>query len=115
PRSHRAPCLGLAGDALTGAFQRGPPPMSQRVRSEEHTSELQSLTNVVCRLLLEKKPVNLAKRLNQGFNRDASVSRFHFVQADVGNLRIRVSTPGDGQCAPPVATQQLTILRRAPS
>src|SRR5262249_59999406 len=26
-----------------------------RVRSEEHTSELQSLTNLVCRLLLEKK------------------------------------------------------------
>ena len=24
-------------------------------RSEEHTSELQSLTNLVCRLLLEKK------------------------------------------------------------
>src|SRR5258706_11965906 len=27
----------------------------QRFRSEEHTSELQSLTNLVCRLLLEKK------------------------------------------------------------
>src|SRR5438046_5634185 len=27
----------------------------QRARSEEHTSELQSLTNLVCRLLLEKK------------------------------------------------------------
>ena len=27
----------------------------QRSRSEEHTSELQSLTNLVCRLLLEKK------------------------------------------------------------
>src|SRR5438046_8796458 len=27
----------------------------QFVRSEEHTSELQSLTNLVCRLLLEKK------------------------------------------------------------
>src|SRR5258706_7337447 len=26
-----------------------------RQRSEEHTSELQSLTNLVCRLLLEKK------------------------------------------------------------
>src|SRR5258706_8359977 len=26
-----------------------------RSRSEEHTSELQSLTNLVCRLLLEKK------------------------------------------------------------
>src|SRR5438093_8200923 len=29
-------------------------------RSEEHTSELQSLTNIVCRLLLEKK-----KNINQ--------------------------------------------------
>src|SRR5258706_4847439 len=28
---------------------------SQTSRSEEHTSELQSLTNLVCRLLLEKK------------------------------------------------------------
>src|SRR2546430_12434575 len=27
----------------------------QRVRSEEHTSELQSQSNLVCRLLLEKK------------------------------------------------------------
>src|SRR5438046_7296833 len=29
--------------------------MRQVYRSEEHTSELQSLTNLVCRLLLEKK------------------------------------------------------------
>src|SRR5437016_10475894 len=28
---------------------------AQMPRSEEHTSELQSLTNLVCRLLLEKK------------------------------------------------------------
>src|SRR5262249_59985900 len=28
---------------------------SEGSRSEEHTSELQSLTNLVCRLLLEKK------------------------------------------------------------
>src|SRR5262249_61986503 len=28
---------------------------SSEIRSEEHTSELQSLTNLVCRLLLEKK------------------------------------------------------------
>src|SRR5438093_4232612 len=27
------------------------------LRSEEHTSELQSLTNLVCRLLLEKKKI----------------------------------------------------------
>src|SRR5258706_9918077 len=34
------------------AFKLSAPPLS---RSEEHTSELQSLTNLVCRLLLEKK------------------------------------------------------------
>ena len=31
------------------------------MRSEEHTSELQSLTNLVCRLLLEKKKKNNKK------------------------------------------------------
>src|SRR3989454_5700425 len=30
-------------------------PLDDRVRSEEHTSELQSPCNLVCRLLLEKK------------------------------------------------------------
>ena len=30
-------------------------PETVRTRSEEHTSELQSLVNLVCRLLLEKK------------------------------------------------------------
>src|SRR5437016_11178767 len=34
---------------------------SQNDRSEEHTSELQSLTNLVCRLLLEKKKYNKNK------------------------------------------------------
>src|SRR5437016_7963646 len=32
-----------------------PAPILARARSEEHTSELQSLTKLVCRLLLEKK------------------------------------------------------------
>src|SRR2546430_5821977 len=35
------------------AGRRGPP------RSEEHTSELQSQSNLVCRLLLEKKNASL--------------------------------------------------------
>src|SRR5438093_6655341 len=34
-----------------------------RSRSEEHTSELQSLTNLVCRLLLEKKKTKISKTL----------------------------------------------------
>src|SRR5438093_5553873 len=33
-------------------------------RSEEHTSELQSLTNLVCRLLLEKKNKKIKKKNN---------------------------------------------------
>src|SRR5256885_5587267 len=33
------------------------------VRSEEHTSELQSPCNLVCRLLLEKKKIAVNKRL----------------------------------------------------
>src|ERR1019366_9588012 len=35
-------------------------------RSEEHTSELQSLTNLVCRLLLEKKTKMKQIRLQSG-------------------------------------------------
>src|SRR5215213_585543 len=34
-------------------------------RSEEHTSELQSLTNLVCRLLLEKKKKHNNKKQNK--------------------------------------------------
>src|SRR2546426_5711504 len=40
------------------AVPQAPPPMTAifvTVRSEEHTSELQSPCNLVCRLLLEKK------------------------------------------------------------
>src|SRR5436309_8580180 len=38
---------------------RPPPP-----RSEEHTSELQSRENLVCRLLLEKKNTNAANTID---------------------------------------------------
>src|SRR2546430_10315195 len=34
---------------------------SKELRSEEHTSELQSQSNLVCRLLLEKKKNNTSK------------------------------------------------------
>src|SRR5260370_23030992 len=36
---------------------------SQQIRSEEHTSELQSHLNLVCRLLLEKKKNNMTQTL----------------------------------------------------
>src|SRR5262245_23756273 len=37
------------------AMRRDTTPPERRLRSEEHTSELQSLRHLVCRLLLEKK------------------------------------------------------------
>src|SRR5690242_20970385 len=48
--------LDLPPDDVMAAFIRLPPEERRRVlRSEEHTSELQSHVNLVCRLLLEKK------------------------------------------------------------
>src|SRR2546421_8357461 len=37
--------------------RRAPPLPSRPTRSEEHTSELQSRSDLVCRLLLEKKKI----------------------------------------------------------
>src|SRR5258706_2679842 len=51
-------CMLLPLTALDHYFHPWDRPMSgssMQKRSEEHTSELQSLTNLVCRLLLEKK------------------------------------------------------------
>src|SRR5688572_31839611 len=45
-----APAL-FVGAAVTGAAAIA----ARSIRSEEHTSELQSQSNLVCRLLLEKK------------------------------------------------------------
>src|SRR2546426_6723879 len=53
PRRHGAPgehCDERVGIEWQGGRGRSSPP-----RSEEHTSELQSPCNLVCRLLLEKK------------------------------------------------------------
>src|SRR2546430_13439531 len=38
--------------------QRVEAPEVQKARSEEHTSELQSQSNIVCRLLLEQKKIH---------------------------------------------------------
>src|SRR2546430_9136461 len=53
------PFVSRSGDHLRrGRFarcERGGERIGARQRSEEHTSELQSQSNLVCRLLLEKK------------------------------------------------------------
>src|SRR5260221_2137862 len=49
--------------ARLGVPGRSGPPASCLIsaRSEEHTSELQSHSDLVCRLLLEKKKINLLR------------------------------------------------------
>src|SRR5258706_9174765 len=71
-RSHgNASAPGGSGNHVPGSAPGHCPPY----RSEEHTSELQSLTNLVCRLLLEKKKKNFethtlasAANVNQNFS-----------------------------------------------
>src|SRR2546427_3538056 len=41
-------------NAIKVALENTPPELAGDIRSEEHTSELQSQSNLVCRLLLEK-------------------------------------------------------------
>src|SRR3712207_7990944 len=45
----------FSADRYKSGERGGPPPDELLVRSEEHTSELQSRQYLVCRLLLEKK------------------------------------------------------------
>src|SRR5260370_14288275 len=54
---HQGPCMGLFESSRVTHFfhRRSLGSISPGLRSEEHTSELQSHLNLVCRLLLEKK------------------------------------------------------------
>src|SRR5438270_2219544 len=59
-RAGRSPRRGCRGSTRrsrrrAGRGPGGSRPARRRDRSEEHTSELQSQSNLVCRLLLEKK------------------------------------------------------------
>src|SRR6266571_8485466 len=56
---HRPPPRGIPRVAeCRSSKAKRPPPGRARRRSEEHTSELQSHVNIVCRLLLENKNNN---------------------------------------------------------
>src|SRR5688572_33483903 len=58
-----------------GPGERGrvPPLLPRRDRSEEHTSELQSQSNLVCRLLLEKKKKKAKKKKTKNNNHSKTV------------------------------------------
>src|SRR5688572_32643685 len=81
PRSTLFPYTTLFRSALRAAVRRdrkGAPGGLQSVedlrRSEEHTSELQSQSNLVCRLLLEKKK---KKKTQLPGNETRNRKRFH--------------------------------------
>src|SRR2546426_3041553 len=57
-RSHAAWCAIMIERSRSGVS----PMASPKGRSEEHTSELQSPCNLVCRLLLEKKNIGKMKQ-----------------------------------------------------
>src|SRR2546430_8790394 len=78
PRAPRAPRGSLLGARRWAGWS--PPRRRGRARrrggrSEEHTSELQSQSNLVCRLLLEKK--------NRGWPRSLAAPRGHIGRARV--------------------------------
>src|ERR1041385_82014 len=80
PRSTLFPNPTLCGSVVGNDQQeRVPPPAPghrpahEVVRSEEHTSELQSRLHLVCRLLLEKKGVEL-ERAVAGLGGDAGIA-----------------------------------------
>src|SRR5207247_6430116 len=55
PNQSKTACGHSSGTSMMRAlFKRIPPPRGSESRSEEHTSELQSRVDLVCRLLLEK-------------------------------------------------------------
>src|SRR2546430_13073042 len=62
-RSEVLALLLQTGEALAQAGNPG----LKLVRSEEHTSELQSQSNIVCRLLLEKKKKEASKALMENW------------------------------------------------
>src|SRR5690606_41711404 len=64
PLAKQHPGIGTAVLEETARLHGGDPE-NLELRSEEHTSELQSRENLVCRLLLEKKKTTAIKPNNQ--------------------------------------------------
>src|SRR5215813_7977235 len=71
-------------------------PMVSSIRSEEHTSELQSRPHLVCRLLLEKKK---ARSVGRAFkNADAQARAVRGRQPGFGHRRLADTTRGQTPC-----------------
>src|SRR3989440_2279325 len=90
----------------TAWWRRWPSP--SRWRSEEHTSELQSRSDLVCRLLLEKKK----KKDDVGLETDSSMSRFKVRDNDVFTLELTNKTAVRHLWRAAAARRGLAAIRR---
>src|SRR2546430_12089224 len=69
--------LGALHDSKYGRVVRPPPRRATCERSEEHTSELQSQSNLVCRLLLEKKKKKNQNNYPSMYDTPSATTRLH--------------------------------------
>src|SRR5438874_3834606 len=77
-RSAKDDATGLPKNLVLVFFKVSARPIWDNFRSEEHTSELQSRRDLVCRLLLEKKKTITAIQLSSSIRqktRSCSISR----------------------------------------
>src|SRR6266511_4611541 len=83
PRSTLFPYTTLFRSRRTpiATWRSSPWSWTGRSRSEEHTSELQSRENLVCRLLLEKKK----KNISSGFIKKKKTKKYHELYYTVVN------------------------------
>src|SRR3989442_2434153 len=63
---------GIVGGAPLTVWRAAPAAPGAELRSEEHTSELQSRPHLVCRLLLEKKTKSFSRPLDSVVRRPYS-------------------------------------------
>src|SRR4051812_49493840 len=82
----RSPAPGRARVAKGRRLRFAPPRSTLCDRSEEHTSELQSHVNLVCRLLLEKKK----KKKNKSVNVEHDTQRIDYLTRHRCTVTVRV-------------------------
>src|SRR5262249_58767885 len=85
-----------------------------RLRSEEHTSELQSLTNLVCRLLLEKKKTTATTTLTSTPQHTRPTSTRSTPHSQNAPTSIKATQPRLVRPATPTATGDGLTMRRTP-
>src|ERR1019366_7464110 len=83
-------------------------------RSEEHTSELQSLTNLVCRLLLEKKNATRTDQTVRPRDLQRLPREWHPVRRNDGPGRVRHRRAHGAGAHPRIPVLFFLIMRAPP-